>query len=537
MSLCAYASIVAEERSTKSSESVTIVAGGNVQETLAAGESRKILIETSHGDFVRGHLDGLRLRLSLINRHGECERVLAEGKSEKQEFMFLAGSEGPYYLAVSSLSAGDFKLAIEMIVPTTEQKPPVETLESPRLRNLRESIVSGRSTAEFWREVEKGRGPLVEVDGVIPALPPDSALVTFLWRGAKQGVRLFGAPSGTHEDLKRLDNSDVWYGSYRVPMTSRISYKLAPDVPQLNASPMIRRRAILATAQRDPFNPLSTPPKVLSDKFSGESVLELPGAPKCPALERQADVKQGSVETHRVRSERLDNTRDIFLYRPHDYSSVRDGNSLLIVFDGDRYIDDIPLPTILDNLIAAKKIPPTAAVLISNLSQESRSNELPPNERFSEFLAEELMPWVKQQGLSADPSRTVVMGASFGGLAAAHAGFQHPELFGKVYSQSGSFWWAPGATSRTQKQVEPEWLTREFAATPLKPVSFYLEAGVFEVGGPGLTMLDVTRHLRDVLRAKGNHVHYAEFAGGHGYFYWRYTVADGIVALLGSGKK
>jgi enterochelin esterase family protein len=36
-----------------------------------------------------------------------------------------------------------------------------------------------------------------------------------------------------------------------------------------------------------------------------------------------------------------------------------------------------------------------------------------------------------------------------------------------------------------------------------------------------------------VLRAKGCEVHYTEVAGGHDYVWWRATLADGLLALLG----
>jgi len=47
-------------------------------------------------------------------------------------------------------------------------------------------------------------------------------------------------------------------------------------------------------------------------------------------------------------------------------------------------------------------------------------------------------------------------------------------------------------------------------------------------------ILETTRHLRDVLLAKGYEVHYQQFVGGHDGLGWRGTLADGIIALIGS---
>jgi hypothetical protein len=65
------------------------------------------------------------------------------------------------------------------------------------------------------------------------------------------------------------------------------------------------------------------------------------------------------------------------------------------------------------------------------------------------------------------------------------------------------------------------------------PLRFYLEAGLFEndISGNGGGILENTRHLRDVLRAKGYEVHYREFAGGHDFLSWRGSLADGLLSL------
>jgi enterochelin esterase family protein len=83
------------------------------------------------------------------------------------------------------------------------------------------------------------------------------------------------------------------------------------------------------------------------------------------------------------------------------------------------------------------------AVLVGNAAGR-RDDELACDVPFAEFLATELVPWIyKDYAATNDPSRTIVGGSSRGGLAAAFAGFQHPEVFGNVLSQSGSYWWSP----------------------------------------------------------------------------------------------
>jgi enterochelin esterase family protein len=54
---------------------------------------------------------------------------------------------------------------------------------------------------------------------------------------------------------------------------------------------------------------------------------------------------------------------------------------------------------------------------------------------------------------------------------------------------------------------------------------------VFEQFAP---LYHANLHLRDVLIAKGYDVSFRTFPGGHDYLWWRETVADGLISLLGS---
>jgi enterochelin esterase-like enzyme len=127
-------------------------------------------------------------------------------------------------------------------------------------------------------------------------------------------------------------------------------------------------------------------------------------------------------------------------------------------------------------------------------------------------------------GAAAD--RTIVSGASLGGLAASFAGFQHPEVFGNVLSQSGSYWWTPASDS------EPEWLMRQFAAASRRGIRLSISVGAMEVA----QQLDTNRRLRDVLVARGYALDYTEFNGNHSYLNWRAEFADRIAQLIGPAR-
>jgi enterochelin esterase family protein len=63
---------------------------------------------------------------------------------------------------------------------------------------------------------------------------------------------------------------------------------------------------------------------------------------------------------------------------------------------------------------------------------------------------------------------------------------------------------------------------------------FALQVGWLETiaGGRRASTYHINLHMRDVLTAKGYEVAFAEYAGGHDYFWWRETIAEALIALL-----
>jgi enterochelin esterase family protein len=119
---------------------------------------------------------------------------------------------------------------------------------------------------------------------------------------------------------------------------------------------------------------------------------------------------------------------------------------------------------------------------------------------------------------------TIVAGSSLGGLAAVYAGLGHPEVFGKVISLSGSFWWKPAAST------EAEWLTNLVQRSPKLPLRFYLEVGLMESQS---MQIETNRRMRDALIAKGYPVGYSEYDGGHSFLTWSSGMVNGLETLIG----
>jgi enterochelin esterase family protein len=108
-------------------------------------------------------------------------------------------------------------------------------------------------------------------------------------------------------------------------------------------------------------------------------MVELPGAVPQPWIVKSPAVPAGRVEKQKIRRELLKNEHNLSVYTPPGYKTSGSPCALLVVFDEDAYLDQVTTPVILDNLIAASRIPGTVAVQVANPSQESRNKELPPN--------------------------------------------------------------------------------------------------------------------------------------------------------------
>jgi enterochelin esterase family protein len=240
-------------------------------------------------------------------------------------------------------------------------------------------------------------------------------------------------------------------------------------------------------------------------------------------------IAKGKVGSFEISDNQYGRKRKIWVYLPAGYSaSSTDTYPLVISFDGQDYLNDIPAPTILDNLIAAKKISPTVQIFVDN--SEDRLGDLANHQKFADFLAKDLIPSIrKNYHVTTKADETIVCGYSAGGLGAAYVAYRYPSLFGKVLSQSGAYWRGNEGSSSG-----PEWLTSRYESSPKLGIKFYIVVGGAETmkNASGKSMIETNRHLRDVLLARGYEIGYLEApGGGHMPESWRTQLAAGLIFL------
>lgn len=400
-----------------------------------------------------------------------------------------------------------------------------EKIESSIIKKLEENlkIKKDRAIESFWQDAVNLGIPLV--DGIED--DEDNMLVTVIYKH-EEGLEhisvngeFFGFSIEDNE-LYRLPNTDVWYRSYIVPRDVRSLYffTINADLEKdwcdmdLRVDPFNKKKYICPRDEEKPDK--------LALLSEAASILEMPNAVEKKLIEPRLDESYGKLELSRFKSEILGNERRIWFYTPCGYRQDGERYKLAVFLDGWEYIHIIKAKNILDNLIADNIIPPICAVFID--SSENRDGEFTCYKPFIDFLAEEILPWTeKNYNVTSEENETMIVGYSYGALAACYAGLLYPNKFRKILGQSGGFSWAP-------EGEEYGWLTREFEKSQFTLLNFYLNIGSFELRWPFVA--ESMYNFVKLLELKGHNVKSSVFTGGHVYTDWQDTLGEGLQWLL-----
>ena len=207
-------------------------------------------------------------------------------------------------------------------------------------------------------------------------------------------------------------------------------------------------------------------------------------------------------------------TRKVTVYVPQQYVP---GTLAPFIVGADG--PDRLLFTILDNLIAAHRVPIQIAISIGNGSGDSQGSErgleydtLSP--RYAEFVEQEVLPLVESNAhvkLTHDPDARATMGGSSGGSVAFIMAWYHPDLYHRVLTYSGTYvnqqWPYNPATPHGAYEF-PEHL---IMSTPPKPIRLWMEVGDTDLFNPNAmrdNMHDwvaANELMAKVLAARGYH--------------------------------
>ena len=222
-------------------------------------------------------------------------------------------------LEIVGAKGTDYEIMLTRRTPNGSQAAPTHELRSPKLQQTLTALQAGANSDAFWTDVSAQGTPLIEhVDG--------RTLMTFLYRGAANNVRLLGGPSSDHDWLARLGDSDIWYKTYEGPEETRLSYRLAPDVPRFDGNPRDQRMAILATAAADPLNHAPWP-KTAPSRWQQWSTVSLENAPVQPGFPLKGSETQ-ELTSESFASDILGNRREITFFRSENFSPDANDASL-----------------------------------------------------------------------------------------------------------------------------------------------------------------------------------------------------------------
>ena len=218
-------------------------------------------------------------------------------------------------------------------------------------------------------------------------------------------------------------------------------------------------------------------------------------------------------------------TRKMAVYVPKQYVPGTEA-PFIIGADG----PDKLLFTVLDNLIAKKRVPAMIAISIGNGSGDAQGSQRgleydTMSGLYAEWVEKEILPMVEQKfnvKLTRNPEGRATMGGSSGGSCALIMAWYHPEWYHRVLTYSGTYVnqqypWnpeTPGGAWDFHERLIPN--------SPRKPIRIWMEVGDRDLLNPNVmrdNMHDwvlANERMAKVLAEKGYHYQFV-FAKNTGH--------------------
>lgn len=173
--------------------------------------------------------------------------------------------------------------------------------------------------------------------------------------------------------------------------------------------------------------------------------------------------------------------RTVWVYMPHNVAASN--APFMIVQDGHAYLNT--LPVVLDNLIAARRVPPLFAILVDSGGGDAQGSQRgleydTLSGRYSDFIETEVLPRVESEtgiNLTDDPDGRATMGVSSGAACAFTMAWFHPERYRRVLSYSGTYVNQQSPPNPAYPRGAWEYHATLIPGTERKPLRIWLEVG------------------------------------------------------------
>lgn len=352
-----------------------------------------------------------------------------------------------------------------------------------------------------------------------PILEDDTTAV-LLYRQSNGSVSVLSDLTDMAEALpmERISGTDLHFIRLHARVDARVEYFIISEENQIPFT--------------DPLNPHRVNYTVWT-----ASELAMPAYKREPIFDPFLKGQPGSFERvigHTLDGNIMGYSHLIHVYIPEGYEESDKRYPVLYFQDGSDYIESAYVPYVLDALIGQERIEPLIAVFVTPPNRHqpnvpNRMTEYGMNEDYVSFFTGELVPYIDgHYRTTEEPEHRMVIGDSFGGLISLYIAFRRPDVFGSAYSQSGYV------------SFQNDKLVRLIESSPMRPVRFYVDIGVYERNVGSLFLpadetdfLEGNRRLKKVLEEKGYDFIYNEYPEGHTWGNWRKHLIDVLEDYFG----
>jgi len=309
--------------------------------------------------------------------------------------------------------------------------------------------------------------------------------------------------------MRKVADTTLWYVVLKVPEGSRINYQIEV------------KRGDHVERFNDPLNF-----KLSHSPFGAISVCFSSGYINPEWTFPDPDARPGVLTEIVVQSHAQERDCRVTLYLPAGVSSTG-WYPLLVVHDGGDFLQYAAAKVVLDNLIHRGEIVPTIAAF---LHPKDRLVEYANSAAHARFLTHELLPHLQTEfPVARSRSGRILLGASFGAVAAISTAYASPWTYGSLVLMSGSFVSADAGTDHGGGPVfDPvvQFVNRYRDQPRRVAERLFVSCGLYE------PLIIANRSIVPIFESAGMQVHYVEARDGHTWENWRDRLRDALTWVV-----